>query len=223
MTERHFISLDETAAALEVSTRHVRRLVNSGSLTQVTRGVLERDSVDRYLMSQRQGRTRSWAEHTAWGAIAILSDGEADWLGPTQTSRVRRTLRDLVDPSELISRVRDRAHVRTFAAHRAAIPRLRAIVLHPNMNALGIVDSGEGRIDGYIAAQELDGAIRTLGLRAESSGDITLRVTEFDFDQVGKLVSTSAVVAALDAATALDPRIRGVGQRALAGTLEAYR
>lgn len=91
------------------------------------------------------------------------------------------------------------------------------------MNALGIVDSGEGRIDGYIAAQELDGAIRTLGLRAESSGDITLRVTEFDFDQVGKLVSTSAVVAALDAATALDPRIRGVGQRALAETLEAYR
>ncbi|NNH73944.1 hypothetical protein HLB23_29510 [Nocardia uniformis] len=113
--------------------------------------------------------------------------------------------------------------MRTFTAHRAALPRLRAIVLRPNMNALGIVDSGEDQIDGYIAAQELDNVIRTLGLRAEPSGDITLRVTEFDFDQVRKLVSASAVVAALDAATALDPRIQGVGQRALTEMLEAYR
>ncbi|MFD6350937.1 helix-turn-helix domain-containing protein [Nocardia tengchongensis] len=223
MTETDFVSLKEAAAVLGISVRHARRLVNSGSLTQVARGVLVRDSVDRYLMSQRQGRTRSWAEHTAWGAIAILSGGDADWLGPTQTSRVRSTLRDLVDPNELISRVRDRAQVQTFTAHRAAVPRLRAIVLRPAMNALGIVDSGEDQVDGYIAAQELDNAIRTLGLRADPAGDITLRVTDFDFDQVRKLVSTSVVVAALDAATALDPRIRGAGRRALAETLEAYR
>ncbi|MFI6365984.1 type IV toxin-antitoxin system AbiEi family antitoxin domain-containing protein [Nocardia sp. NPDC050630] len=223
MTESDFVSLEAAATVLGISVRHVRRLVNSGSLTQVARGVLERDSVDRYLMSQRQGRTRSWAEHTAWGAIAVLSGGEADWLGPTQISRVRRTLRELADPSELVSRVRDRARVRTFTAHRAALPRLRATVLRPNMNALGIVDSGADRIDGYIAARELDNVIRTLGLRTEPSGDITLRVTGFDFDQVGKLVSTSAVVAALDAATALDPRIRGVGQRALTEMLETYR
>ncbi|WP_433591333.1 helix-turn-helix domain-containing protein [Nocardia sp. CA-145437] len=223
MTESDFVSLEVAAALLGISIRHVRRLANSGRLTQVARGVLERDSVDRYLMSQRQGRTRSWAEHTAWGAIALLSGEEADWLGPTQASRIRRTLRELVDPSDLVSRVRDRAHVQTFAAHRAAMPRLRAIVVRPNMNALGIVDSGEARIDGYIAASDLDNAIRTLGLRIESSGDITLRVTNFDFNQVRKLVSTSAVVAALDAATVLDPRIRGVGQRALAEMLEAYR
>lgn len=223
MTESDFVSLEVAAAQLGVSVRHVRRLVNSGSLTRVARGLLDRDSVDRYRMSQRQGRTRSWAEHTAWGAIAVLSGEEADWLGATQTSRIRHTLRELADPSGLISRVRDRAHVQTFAAHRAALPRLRSIVLRPNMNALGIVDSGEGRIDGYIAARELDNAIRTLGLRAEPSGDITLRVTDFDFDQVGKLVSTSAVVTALDAATGPDPRIRGVGQRALADMLKAYR
>ncbi|MFJ9367642.1 helix-turn-helix domain-containing protein [Nocardia sp. NPDC101769] len=223
MSEGDFISLDAAAAMLGISVRHARRLVNAGHLTRVTRGLLERDSVDRYLMSQRQGRTRGWAEHTAWGAIALLSGGKADWLGQTQVSRVRRTLRELTDPNEFIARVRDHAHVRIFTAHRAALPRLRTIVLRPDMNALGIVDLDENYLDGYIAAQQLNNTIQTLGLRDDPSGNVTLRVTDFDFDQVGKVVATSVVVAALDAATALDPRIRGVGQRALTETLEAYR
>ncbi|MFE2996752.1 helix-turn-helix domain-containing protein [Nocardia sp. NPDC059246] len=223
MNEGDFVSLEAAAAALGVSVRHARRLTNSGRLTRVTRGLLDRDSVDRYLMSQRQGRTRAWAEHTAWGAITILSGGRADWLGPTQTSRIRSTLRKLTDPSELSVRVRDRAHVRVFTAHRAALPRLRTAVVCPDMGALGIVDINEDHLDGYIATHQLDNIIRTLRLRAAPSGNVTLRVTDFDFEQVGKLVSTSAVVAALDAATALDPRIRGVGQRALTEMLEAYR
>jgi len=54
------------------------------------------------------------------------------------------------------------------------------------------------------------------------SGVVTLRVTGFDFDRVRGLVDTS-VVAALDAATGSDPRLRGVGRRVLADLLEAYR
>jgi hypothetical protein len=64
--------------------------------------------------------------------------------------------------------------------------------------------------------------VRTLGLRADASGPVTLRVTGFDFDHVRALVDTS-VVAALDAATSFDPRVRGVGRRTLAELLESYR
>ena len=68
-----FLTIEETASTLSVSTRHARRLADSGAITRVARGLVDRHSVDRYLQSQRQGRTRAWAEHTAWGTVAILS------------------------------------------------------------------------------------------------------------------------------------------------------
>ncbi|QIS15811.1 type IV toxin-antitoxin system AbiEi family antitoxin domain-containing protein [Nocardia arthritidis] len=222
MAEGDFVSLEAAATTLGVSVRQVRRLADAGSLTRVARGLLERDSMDRYLMSQRRGRTRAWAEYTAWGAIALLSGEEAGWLGPTQTSRVRRTLRELTDPTELVARVRDRARIRLFTAHRAALTRLGTTILQPNLGALGIVDIEDGHLDGYIATQELDNTIRTFGLRENASSNVTLRVTSFDIDQVDTLIS-AGVVAALDSATSLDPRIRGVGQRALSEILENYR
>ena len=44
-----------------------------GDLTRVARGLLDRGPPDRYLAESHGGRTRVWAEHTAWGAIALLS------------------------------------------------------------------------------------------------------------------------------------------------------
>jgi len=222
MTSGVFLTLAETANALGVSTRHARRLAHAGALTKVARGLVARDSVDRYLASQRQGRTRSWAEHTAWGAIALLGGQDAEWLGATQTSRLRGVLCELSDPAELLTRTRDRAGVQPFTAHRAALPRLRDVVIPANLAQLGIVDAGGDRVDGYIAADILDTTVRSLGLQADGGGNVLLRVTAFDFDRVAELAGTR-VVAALDAATSLDPRMRGVGQRSLTELLEAYR
>ncbi|MFE3546012.1 helix-turn-helix domain-containing protein [Nocardia sp. NPDC059177] len=223
MTSGDFVTVEEAASALGVSARHARRLVKSGRLAQIAGTLVDHDSVERYLLSQGQGRTRAWADHTAWGAISLLYGGDADWLGPTQRSRVRRTLRDLTDPIELVARVRNRARPQTFAAHRAALPRLRSLTLQPNVGLLGIVDSGEDRIDGYLAARDRDSLVRSLGLRADPAGDVTLRITEFDFDQVRRLVTGGVLVAAIDIATSLDPRQRGVGQRAMAEILDGYR
>lgn len=217
-----FLTIRETAHALGVSTRHVRRLADSGTVRRVARGLVDRDSVDRYLQSKRQGRTRAWAEHTAWGAVAILAGRDADWLGPTQGSRLRQTLREITEVDDLLTRMRDRAQIHTFEAHRAALPRLRELVAAGNMRALGITDPVDQSIDGYLTAGDMDDAARTLGLRADAGGAVTLRVTGFDFDQVRRLLETS-VVAALDAATSNDPRSRGVGRRALGDLLEAYR
>lgn len=225
MAGQEFLTIEETANALGVSTRHARRLADSGALSRVARGLIDRTSVDRYRQSQRQGRTRSWAEHTAWGAIALLAGQDASWLGAPQTSRLRHTLREISTArgvDDLVTRMRDRAQVRTYEAHRAALPRLRETVAATNTRALGITDAVDESIDGYVAADDLDALVRPLGLRADASGPVTLRVTGFDFDRVRALVDTS-VVAALDAATSIDPRIRGVGRRTLAELLESYR
>lgn len=217
-----FLTIDETASTLGVSTRHARRLADSGAVTRIARGLVDRGSVDRYLQSQRQGRTRAWAEHTAWGAVAILSGQDADWLGATQASRLRSTLRDINDADNLLTRMRDRARVCTFEAHRAALPRLQELIASTNLGLLGITDAPGDNVDGYLAEADLDTAVRTLGLRAEAGGTVVLRTTGFDFDLVRDLVTTTTV-AALDAATSADPRLRGVGSRALGKLLEVYR
>lgn len=217
-----FLTIEETASTLGVSTRHARRLADSGAIIRIARGLVDRGSVDRYLQSQRRGRTRSWAEHTAWGAVAILSGQDADWLGTTQASRLRATLREIGDPDDLLARIRDRARVHTFVAHRAALPRLQELIASTHLGLLGIADATGDSADGYLEEGELDTTVRALGLRAEPRGTVILRTTGFDFDRVRDLVTT-ATAAALDAATSTDPRVRGVGLRALGKVLEVYR
>lgn len=222
MAGGNFLTIEETANALGVSIRHARRLADSGAITRVARGLVDRASVDRYFQSRHRSRTRVWAEHTAWGAVALLSGEDADWLGPSQASRLRHALRETTDASELLTRTRDRAVVHTYVAHRAALPRLQALLASSNLRNLGISDSMTEGADGYLAKGRLDGAVRSLGLRADAGGAVVLRVTGFDFDRVRQLVDTS-VVAALDAAASTDPRTRGVGRRRLDELLEAYR
>ena len=217
-----FLTIEETANTLGVSARHVRRLADSGAVTRIARGLVDRSSVDRYLASQRQGRTRAWAEHTAWGAVAIMSGYDAGWLGSVQASRLRSALREIDDVDDLLTRVRDRARVHTYEAHRAALPRVRELITSTNLRLLGITDSVDESADGYLAEADLDAVVRTLGLRAAAGGPVVLRTTEFDIDRVGDLVATSTV-AAMDAATSTDPRLRGVGRRTLGELLEAYR
>jgi len=220
-----FLSTSEAAKVLGVSVRHARRLADAGDLARVARGLIARDSLDRYVAAQRQGRTRSWAEHTAWGAIAILSGEQPTWLGSTQTSRLRGTLRELTGSADLLVRTRDRARVHTLTGHTAALPRLRDILATPDLAKLGLVTGvGEtGPVQGYLSADDLEATVLSLGLREDAGGNIVVRATTFDFSVVERLAVTSTVLAALDAAASLDPRMRGVGERALAEILDAYR
>lgn len=223
-SNQDFVSAEEAAHALGVTVRHVRRLADAGELTKVARGLIDRGSLDRYLSEQRSGRTRSWAEHTAWGAVALLSGHDASWLGDTQAWRVRHTLRELTEPAEFLVRTRGRARVQAFSAHTAALPLLREQLAVADLAKLGIVDAADdARVDGYLATEDLDSTVQALGLGAATAGNVTLRTTGFDIEVVAELVSTSPVVAALDAATSVDPRIRGVGERALAEALGAYQ
>ena len=222
MAGQEFLTIEETANALGVTTRHARRLADAGAVSRVARGLIDRGSVEAYLQSQRLGRTRAWAEHTAWGAVAALAGRDVDWLGATQAARLRSTLRELDDAEEFLTRMRDRARVLTFEAQRAALPRLRELITSSNLRLLGITDALDDSLDGYLAAADLDTVVSTLGLRSAAGGAVTLRVTGFDFTRIRYLVTTTTV-AALDAATSTDPRLRGVGRRTLGEQLAAYR
>ena len=48
MVGQEVLTIEETANALGVSTRHARRLADSGALSRVARGLIDRTSVDRY-------------------------------------------------------------------------------------------------------------------------------------------------------------------------------
>ncbi|MGL5860995.1 MAG: hypothetical protein ACRCY9_07060, partial [Phycicoccus sp.] len=134
----------------------------------------------------------------------------------------RSALREIDDVDDLLTRIRGRAEIHTFEAHRAALPRLRELTISTNLRLLGITDAVDGRVDGYLSDAGHDDVVRVLGLRADAGGTVVLRTTGFDIDRVRELVATTTV-AAMDAATDTDPRLRGVGRRALSELLEAYR
>jgi excisionase family DNA binding protein len=232
-----FATTEEAASILGVTVQHVRRLVDSGDLSRVARGLVDRASLDRYQAASKGHRTRVWAEHTAWGAIALLSGVHPSWLGSAQLSRLRGVLKSEIRVVGLVARTRDRAVVRTYQAHQAAVARLEHELVIVDYERLGLVGEvlysglrqmgplpGDHRVDGYLTADRLNSAAQLLGLKEHANGNVTVRATDFDINIVRALASTEMpVLAALDAATSLDPRAQGVGLRTLDTALQAYR
>ncbi|MBM6403302.1 hypothetical protein JQN72_03455 [Phycicoccus sp. CSK15P-2] len=206
-----------------MTVQHVRRLANSGELTRVARGLIDRDSLERYLAERHGGRTRVWAEHTAWGAIAMLSGRPVDWLGTTQASRLRASLHALTGPADLITQTRNRASTRTYQGHPSALRRLLDDLVTTDASALGLVGTRTDSVDGYLDVDRVDSTVSFFGLRSDLSGNVTIRTTGFDLDVVRDLADHGVVLAALDAATSRDPRERGVGERALTQSLDRFR
>lgn len=214
----------ETAQYLGVSERRVQQMLNHGDLARVARGLVDRHSVERYHIEGRGRRTRVWAEHTAWAAIALLSgEQRAEWLGQVQHSRLRASLRSTTDASDLIARLRGRAATHVYRGHPSVAARLRDDVISSNGVLIGLTAHQE-EVDGYVASADvLDVVVRRYALREDAAGHYTVRVTGFDRDVVGRLLRSSRVLAALDAATAVDPRAQGVGVRVLEEALERFR
>ena len=96
------------------------------------------------------------------------------------------------------------------------------MVVGSDLTQLGLTAADTGELDGCLSAAALDGVVTSLGLRPSPGGHVVLRATAFDVAVVADLVRTP-VVAALDAATTTDPRVRGVGHRALSDVVRSYR
>ena len=214
-----FISTREAGALLGVTVQQVRRLAQAGAINRVARGLIDRPSVERYLASGRGGRTRVWAEPTAWGAIALLSGRPAEWLTSAQTSRVRTALRAMDDPRELAARLRGRATVTTYGGDSTAESVIRERLYNPD--GLGPLLDGTrpGHLDGYIAADELRRIVRILEMCPDPDGTITLRSTSFDMARVRRL-NESPVLAACDEAISPDRRRHADAECSLGVALE---
>ena len=221
-TRDELLTVQEVSELLGVEARQVRLIAERGEITRVARGIFDRTSVERYRAERGSGRTRTWAEHTAWGAIALLSNATALPLGGTQTHRLRATLTGITDPSELALRLRDRAVVTTWSGHRSATDRVRQEIVVPGRRRLGLVDSDDV-VDGYLGAEQLTNMVQRFRLRRDPAGSITLRCTSMEIGFVADLARFNRTLAAADAATSLDPRERGVGEQHLSQRLELFR
>lgn len=217
-----FMTTQEVSDLLGVEARQVRTLAETGSITRLARGIFDRTSVERYRAERGSGRTRTWAEHTAWGAIAMLSGAAPRRLGDVQTYRLRATLREIADPADLTIRLRDRATVSTWSGHRSVIERVRAELVIPGRRRLGLVED-DTIVDGYIHADRIADLVRRCRLVQDSTGSITLRYSYMDIDFIKYLATLNRTLAAVDAATSLDPRERGVGEQVLVRQLELFR
>lgn len=221
-TRSDFLTTQEVSDLLGIESRQVRGLAESGSITRIARGIFDRTSVERYRVERGSGRTRTWAEHTAWGAIAMLSNAAPVNLGDTQRSRLRATLREINDPTELAIRLRDRAIVYTCSGHRSVVERIRKELVVPGRQRLGLVED-DTAVDGYVHADQIADLVHRYRLTEDPTGSIVLRSTRMDIEFVRYLADFNRTLSAVDAATSLDPRERGVGERNLLSRLVLFR
>lgn len=222
-----YVDVDEAARMLGVTKRHVARLGEQGQIRYLTRGTVDRGSVTEYLSERESSRSRPWSEATAWGAIAMLSGIQVDWLGQVQASRLRGRLRRLATDDngahELVGRARLRASVRTYESFSFLTSRVRKDLVVVGRRGLGLSDARKDRIDGYVNADVLTKLERDLGLHRDTRGTMILRATHFDLDPIKRIATKgNGALAALDAAGSMDPRERGVGARALTKYLEDF-
>lgn len=216
------LGIAAAAGRLGVTTRQVQHLVARGDLHALARGVIDETSVERYLSTRQGSRRRAWSEATAWGAVALLTDRDAGWMGEAQRSRLRTRLRTL-GAEELVSLARQRAAVARYAGHTSTAARLRIEIVDTARAAEVLGLAAATSVDGYVALAEVDALTARHGLIRNDDGRITLRGTAMDLAVVTELVGAGTVLAALDLAESLDIRERRVGLDALADALERFR
>lgn len=216
------VAVREAAERLGVSARQVQYLVAQGELTAPVRGVIESESIDRFLAVRGPTRTRPWSQPTAWGAVAILTGVDASWMGPTQRSRLKAALRS-VTAAELLARARKRAQVKQFAGHSSVIRRVRDVLVDTAAAGTRLGLAEPTRVDGYTDADGLATLVRHYGLLPDDAGQLTVRVTAFPMDTVRELTESGVVLAGLDLAESLDTRERRAGLDAIGDALERLR
>jgi len=216
------LPISDAAERLGVSTRQVRNLVVRGELRQAARGLVDETSVEHLVAVRRGSHTRAWSEETAWGAVALLSGADAEWMGESQRSRLRARLRGIT-PDELVQRTRGRAVVTRHGGHSSSVARLRAELVDTSAAAGRLGLAGIDSVDGYLAESELARTVAKHALVRDESGRFTLRATGFDLEVVAQLAEQSDALAALDLAGSLDIREQRAGLEGLDKTLKKIR
>jgi len=219
-----FVDIETAARLLGISARRVNQLADAGTIMKGSRGLYDRLSIETYLVSRRGTTERAWETSTAWAAVALLSGPQLrpDWFSERSTYRLEATLRTIT-ASELVGKARGRARVQVFAGHPSAARIIRARVVARDWTIMGLAGETGDDVDGYVGTDELATVVERYALTPASSGNITLRVTDFDMKTVRALAKASDVLVSLDAAGSVDVRTRGVGERVLELALARFR
>lgn len=215
----------ETAARLlGVSSRRVNQLADTGDIIKASRGLYDRLSIERHLVSRRGTEGRAWDSTTAWAAIALLSGPHMrpDWFSERSTYRLQANLR-AITATELVAKARHRASIHVYTGHSSAARMIRDTVVARDWSIVGLAGEIGDSVDGYVGAAELESVVEQYALVASNSGNVTLRVTDFNMKTVRALAKASDVLVALDAAGAVDARARGVGELVLERALARFR
>src|SRR5690242_11910048 len=218
------MTTQQAAERLDVSVRHVQRLVADGDLVAIGTDRVDGDSVAQWLAQRAGSRVRAWEEPTAWAAVALLEREPAPWLGQAQRSRLRSTLAGL-SGMELTARARNRAEIHRFHAHPRAIGRLGRDVVDPGTTGgIGGLTSAKDRLDGYVDSAFLRVLVARYRLDPDPAGNVTLRATSVGIDVAADLAhGRGHVLAGLDLAASTDARERSAGHRILERALERLR
>lgn len=217
------MAVHDAARRLGVSDRQVRKLVASGQVVALGRGLVDARSLLQYQAERGRNRLRTWATPTAWAALDLLTGGSAAWLGPTQRSRLRATLAGL-SASDLVSRARNRAVVHRFAAHRSVLNLLPALLVDAGTTGgrLGLTEQSD-HVDGYLSLDDLATLMRDHGLTPDPGGPVVVRTTSFSLAAVRSIAGRSPLLVAVDLAGSLDTRECSAGLEAANQVLEEWR
>lgn len=122
-------------------------------------------------------RGRPWADGTVWGALWMLSTGDAPgWLADHQPSRIRRRLQSL-STGGLAWAVRTRAEVYRFRASQPVRRSLRRHLVVTGAEALGLDTES---LDGYLTPEGFEWIRRDFPIVPDAeAANVTLRVSRF--------------------------------------------
>ncbi len=215
------LTVADAAELLGVSVRQVQHLAERGKLRQVARGLLDGRSVERLVAARGGSHTRAWSEETAWGAVALLTGVDPEWMGASQRSRLRTRLRGL-DAAALGASARNRANVTRYAAHHQT-GRYLTTELVSNDAAARLGLAATSTVDGYLDRAAVGDVVSRHGLIPDDDGHVTLRATSMDLSVVRELAQRSVTLAALDLVESLDSREHRAGLIALEQALESFR
>ncbi|MXZ29700.1 MAG: helix-turn-helix domain-containing protein [Acidimicrobiia bacterium] len=153
------LSVSGAAAELGVSPRRVRQMLSTGVLAGQRVGgawVIEKHAV-RATAGARRPAHRPWSAASAWAVLALACGEE-----PAGSAAARRRARERYDRGllESLDQLRERAELRRFYAHPAAVPRIadRPGVVRTGASAApehGLGLAGAGPLVAYVRAEEL--------------------------------------------------------------------
>lgn len=169
---------------------------------------------------------RAWSEPACWAALAMLSGTRAQWLEPSQRTRVAHRLRKS-DAASLAAATRRRAVTARFAVRPHLVAELREFLVASGRDAawasnhrFRLAGPSEA-VEGYAHVDNVPAIVAEFGLAPDPGGSVVLRGVG-SADGFGGGVTPLAAVA-VDLMESADPVERVAGQRVLTELLEDFR